>query len=189
LNAPFEVVHVDAHSDLGSGWLDDSPRFVETELLALPLEKRSDGIALIGVHSGNYLTAAVANRWLSRLTYAFPTHPQPPPIPNEMMRVAERLAKLHPARRFEVNDLPTYVFRDDNPETARIQLKRYAPNGYNSDAASILEYEPELDFAALEKTRLSTRGFTHMVIAQSPAFTPAKADFLIDVIAEYFDGC
>jgi hypothetical protein len=37
--APFCVVHVDAHSDLGSG-LNNSCTFIESELLALPIEQR-----------------------------------------------------------------------------------------------------------------------------------------------------
>jgi arginase family enzyme len=34
LHAPFTVIHVDAHSDLGSGGLGNtSPKFIETESL------------------------------------------------------------------------------------------------------------------------------------------------------------
>ena len=37
LTEPFAVIHVDAHSDLGSGAFNKSPKFFETELLASPL--------------------------------------------------------------------------------------------------------------------------------------------------------
>ena len=36
LVTPFEVVHVDSHADLGCGY--DSPDFLQSELLTLPIE-------------------------------------------------------------------------------------------------------------------------------------------------------
>lgn len=60
LIAPFNVVHVDGHSDLGAG-IGLTCHYIETELLALPLPERSaprlnehDGIT-----SANYLVAAM----------------------------------------------------------------------------------------------------------------------------------
>jgi hypothetical protein len=35
-------------------------------------------------------------------------------------------------------------------------------------------------------TDFAANGFTHLVIAQSPAYTPHTADFLLDIIGEYF---
>src|SRR5215469_2488049 len=37
LSKRFDVVHVDAHADLGAGSWNPSPRYFETELLRLPL--------------------------------------------------------------------------------------------------------------------------------------------------------
>ncbi len=71
--APFCVVHVDAHSDLGSGWSNRSFTFIETELLALPSEqRRHPAFAPEHLNSGNYLLGAIANRWISQLTYVYP---------------------------------------------------------------------------------------------------------------------
>jgi hypothetical protein len=71
LSAPFAVVHIDGHADLGAGlgtYL--VKRYIETKLLALPLEQRAYPWfdEREGVNSADYLVAAVANRWISRLT-------------------------------------------------------------------------------------------------------------------------
>jgi len=57
LHAPFTVIHVDAHSDLGSGGLGNtSPKFIETELMALPIaDRRYPRLGPNALNSGNYL--------------------------------------------------------------------------------------------------------------------------------------
>jgi hypothetical protein len=74
LSHPFGVVHVDGHSDLGSG-VNQSFQYID-ELLALPLEKRlNPRMGPKAINSGNYLLAVIANRWLTHLSYVYPSDP------------------------------------------------------------------------------------------------------------------
>jgi hypothetical protein len=68
LKTPFEVVHVDAHADLGMG--DNSYNYIIGELLKIPPQKRNNPQH---INEGNYLAFAIANRWISKLKYI--THP------------------------------------------------------------------------------------------------------------------
>jgi len=69
LTTPFEVVHIDAHADLGLG--DLSYKYIMEELLHKPVDKRDNPKYLC---EGNYLAFSIANRWISKLTYI--THPK-----------------------------------------------------------------------------------------------------------------
>lgn len=70
LSAPFEVVHVDTHSDLAFG--PPGPDFVLKAVLTRAPARRAaieayrEGIKL---DEANYLLFALAFRWISRLTY------------------------------------------------------------------------------------------------------------------------
>jgi UPF0489 domain len=189
LNAPFQVVHVDAHSDLGSGLCNDSPRFIETELLSMPLLKRATPrFGVDATNSGNYLLVAIANRWLSALKYVHPVDPNPAPL-TDFMKVAEKLREFR-ARRdesaFEVNDLPSFVFLDGKPESKTIQLCRFDPERYESFDSEPTGREPPIPFDAVPAPQFSDSGFTHLIIAKSPAFAPETADHLLGVVRKYF---
>jgi hypothetical protein len=191
LSNPFNVVHVDAHADLGSGWQNESPRFFETELLKLPVEQRSfPRFGVDAVNSGNYLVAAVANQWINQLTYVYPIDPNPPSpaVLRERERM-ERIQKLHEdgTDGDYPPDLPVYCFQDGDPNTRKLLLKEYPALGHSDvkfDTTPI-HFEPKVPFSWLEAEMFKYSGFTHMVIAQSPNYTPNTADPLLDIISEY----
>lgn len=131
LTAPFRVIHVDAHADLGlgdAGWL-----YLTTELLARPVRKRSrPRFGRTGVTSGNYLAFAVANRWIQGLTYAYPEDPNPAP-PVEVDSPYDRLRRLRGFARDEedkcpVEDLMVMYLRDDDWKTKILELPQYPKN-------------------------------------------------------------
>lgn len=193
LAKPFDVVHVDANADLGSssGLINNSPRFFETELLRLPLEQRcSPRFGVDAVNSGNYLVAAIANRWINKLTYVYPADPTP--CPPATIQAFARMEKLRRLRNDEdewfPTDLPPYWFKSGDPNTRRIELKEYSTNGYSRVGLSTrpIHVEPEIPFDWVEGDKFQSSGFTHMVLAQSPSYTPQSADHLIQVISEYF---
>ncbi|WP_048058080.1 peptide arginase family protein [Methanothermococcus okinawensis] len=71
LTLPFEVVHIDAHADLGLG--DLSYKYIMEELLHKPLNERDNPNPKY-ICEGNYLAFSIANSWISKLTYI--THPK-----------------------------------------------------------------------------------------------------------------
>mgnify|MGYP000808729019 CR=1 FL=1 len=68
LTAPFDVTHVDAHSDLGIGY--PGPNFVLFNVLSMPVQKRLDYAAFYAqkkLDEANYLLFALAMRRISSL--------------------------------------------------------------------------------------------------------------------------
>lgn len=140
------------------------------------------------MNSGNYLVGAIANQWIDKLTYVFPTDPNPPVLSGVMPWV-EKLRSLGldaDRDRFEVSDLPAWVFRDGCPEGRIIELKSYSVEGYGSYSSAPIAYESAIPFDAVAAYQFNDRGFTHMIVAQSPAYTPSTADHLLSIIGEYF---
>jgi hypothetical protein len=69
LTTPFEVVHVDAHSDLGLG--DAGYLHLMSEVLNWDLSERQYPTfdVMNGCGMGNYLAFAIACRWLTQLVF------------------------------------------------------------------------------------------------------------------------
>jgi hypothetical protein len=173
LTIPFEVVHVDAHADLGlgsGGWV-----YLVSELLSRrAADRRGPKLGKSALNSGNYLLFAIANRWISRLTYVYPS------------ARGENPANGAP------DDLWAELFRHRDPTSGKVELKRYSTEdakkvlgGANVQALSV---EPSVPFSFVRAAGFTMMGFTHMVVAQSPRFTPKSADQLLPVIQEYFEA-
>ena len=195
LEPPFTVFHVDAHSDLGSGGIGNtSPKFIETELMALPIAaRRYPRGGNDALNSGNYLLAAIANEWIQQLTYVYPTHPNPPDLTKiPAFAAAEKLRRFlsseeDDANHHPVGDLPGYCFKDCDPQSRTIQLKHFSRDQYSSGRYSEpMHVGREIPFTLCIGTKFDFVGFSHMIVAQSPAYTPAATDTLLHVIQEYF---
>lgn len=182
LVTPFEVVHVDSHADLGCGY--DSPDFLQSELLTLPIEIRR-GIRSIEfkeksmeIDIGDYLLWGIAYRMFAKITYCS--------NPNG-----------------ENNDYCWYTLKDfheelvwSNPVSNYIQLT------FNKDLKlpeydSTEEYKKQYLEGAIKEPEVELRiiptiedvkydgNFDFVVMAQSPNYTPASADFIMDIFKEY----
>jgi hypothetical protein len=188
ISAPFNVVHADAHSDLGVGWGNRSCTFIESELLAMPIEeRRHPALGPDRLNSGNYLLGVIANRWISQLTYVYPADPieaelvQPGSLPGfeDDMRDIGRL--LRADQEPKVSDLPAWIFRHDDWRRHLIELK----HGCYGDDISMCS-EPPVPFNWVEDREFSFSGITHLFLAHSPDYTPVEADELLNVAREYF---
>lgn len=192
INAPFRVLHVDAHSDLGSGWGNHSAAFIEEELIALPIERRRHpGFGPEHLNSGNYLLGAIANRWVSELTYVYPADrtesvPVRPVGLRSFGAYMRELERLQTDQVPPVNDLPAWIFRNSDWRTGTIELRhRPVRHGVPEDGESASS-EPLVPFKCTEKRGFSLDGVTHMFLAQSPEYAPVEADALLPIIREYF---
>jgi hypothetical protein len=197
LSAPFSVVHVDAHADLGCG---SSWEYLQTKLLALPLERRTrPRFGRNGVNSGNYLLFAIANRWIQRLTYVYPIDPGvcPPQPTCSVLRPIEEIVEelgdvLEGSDLPPVSDLPPECFRNQDWKTMLVELNHYSPRQYK-DIALLkkrplpVHREPAVPMRCVAADGFELNGFTHMVVARSPQYTTKSADSLLPVFREYFE--
>jgi len=159
LEAPFSVVHIDAHSDLGIG--TPGPYFVLDRVLARRPPLRADlprYYSMQKLDEANYLLFALAFRWISALVNVRNPFSQPD-IPEEI------------------------VNRGPGGEYASIKMRcplaKILPQ---------YDYgEPEIPFRVVNDYRaFRDRGdFDFVTLAISPRYAPKEADGLIGVVREY----
>lgn len=198
LKVPFRVVHVDAHSDLGLG--GSGHLYLCTDLLAMDVDRRSEPARdADGMNEGNYLVFAVANRWISELTFVAAVEPQHiAAAAAENLREFSKLigaadSVLEPdENRSPAKDLMTVHFQNCDTASGFLELKRYATRADASTAAGgrrceelVIAREPQVPFTVTAGPDFNSTGFTHIVVAQSPRYTPESADRLLTVIGEY----
>ncbi len=181
LVAPFEVIHVDAHSDLGgdSSWL----HILKDTLQKAPVE-RCEGLkeGFSGLHCGSFLAFAIAARWLKGIEFV-----------------------LHPDWRDDIPEMFLQKFGSGaatsglhGRTTGRviIQMRRYSKRDLEQLIFSLKdlvaltpeELEPPvpMDLVPAEQFR-NTRTFDFVTLCKSPTFTPKASDNLIPVIEDYID--
>lgn len=178
LDKPFEVAHLDGHSDLSFG--DDSSGYILKTTLALPFDQRSGPPRKRNcMGEGSYLTFAVANRWVEYLSYVYP-----------VCEWSDYERKSNEAFNEIPRDLSCVLFKDQNPESGAIQLRHLDKRGYmnalGGGYVTPIAVEPEVPFRWTPANKFSHKGFTHMILAHSEKYCPLEADDLIPVITEYF---
>ncbi|MHA2398673.1 MAG: peptide arginase family protein [Promethearchaeota archaeon] len=165
IEIPFEVVHLDAHSDIGVA--DWSWIYVTSELLHKPLDERifPDESLLKGINEGNYLVFALACRWIKKLTFV-----------------------IHPKWK---NDLIEVYFKDFDFQSNSIQLKKFNAKELFEKSFDIepssMEMEPEIpvEFIPLLDYK-NKHPFTVITLSHSKEYTPRTSDKLIKVMKQYF---
>jgi len=166
LAVPFDVVHIDAHADLGEGdsvWMYLCGDFFDIEPGDRPSACRHK------LNEGNYLLFAIACGWVRSLTYV-----------------------MHPERTEP--DVTSLYLRDLGDGDLSIQIRRWPEevmevplsNAYlTADPIDSLGCVP-LELLDCEDFR-ATRPFDFVFLAESPSFTPLTSDALIPVIDEYIE--
>ena len=172
LRVPFHLTHVDSHADMGMGMGDASSGYIMGELLHQNSSDRTNPQrgGHEGLLEGNFISFAVACGWISSIDYVH--HPQ-----------------LF-AQNCELHDIPDCLFRDDNPRCGVIQLKKL-PRGCHQSVRCLEEFtplalEPEVPIRFIKCDEFhTTASFSFMFAAQSPKYTPATSDFIVDIIREF----
>lgn len=165
LGVPFEVTHIDAHSDLGIG--KPGPGFVLNSVLPISPSERAD-IAryyeMKQLDEANYLLFALAFRWVSKLENVRNPNSRP--------------------------DIPQFAYRSAPNDTGggeyeSIQLSSFVSKLFEAKNGA----EPRIGFRVYDdyKSFSAKDGYDFASLAISPRYLPAEADALADVIAEYFD--
>lgn len=167
-NRPLEVVHVDAHADLGMGdpsWVD-LIRHVVLPLAARREPERGDHALSLG----SWLAYALAAEFISDLTY------------------------VHPARGGR--DLTPIHFLNGDIGSRFIEMKAFTrpdlpTDGVTLDYWHLVKLVPDVALAPVSFTMATLDEFAAVapfdcgLLCHSPSYTPATADALIPIVSEY----
>lgn len=152
LTVPFEVIHIDAHPDLWVGdgfYLRVGSLYFDSELVLTLLNKKH-------IHSGNYLTFALAYGWIASLVWVL------------IGKNLKGRSKWDGDARF---GLIKFNKKEDKcPARDLPTVKR--------DTGIPFKILPWRNFRTSET-------FDYMAFSTSPDFTPPESDELIPVVAEY----
>ena len=163
LSSPFDLVHVDAHSDLGSEGYGGY-RYVMTDLLARPLHDRAkpDGRR---IGPSNFPVFAIANRWITSFTFVMQDD--------------------------YTNDMLNCYWADPDDAHKGLQLKRYREEDIErvmriGSLVTPLQVEPVVPLHLISSNKYyANRQFNVATICQSPHYCPASADFILDIFRDY----
>lgn len=183
LLVPFDVIHVDSHADLGLGYA--SWNHICREMLAYPVEERpkhseyefSGNMLKEGI--GDYLLYAIAYRMLSSITYCGNPYKDNNDYLQEILKgFKEEYIYDKPVRNiiqllYNKNCFPYY----DSSEVEKREFIKHSVK------------EPEVPFIIIPTIEdVNFNGaFDYAVMAQSPNYTPASADFIIDIFRSYIE--
>jgi hypothetical protein len=153
LSVPFEVIHIDAHPDLWVGgglYLTSGFLYIDSKHGRAILKRKH-------VHSGNYMTFAIACGWVASLVW----------VP--LRKNLKGLSKW-----------------DGDARSALIQLNKRKDEGSPIRDLSIVERESGVPFKILPWHKfIINETFDYIALSRSPNFTPPESDELIPVIEEY----
>ncbi len=176
LSVPFEVIHIDAHADMGLGYA--SWAFIMDELLRIPVKERScfDKYTLYFESPyypqiGDYLLFAHAFRWISEHTY--------------ICHYTEYGNDYVYTTLENCNEDKPFIQLSHNPNCKasdylfdEVKRKKYYENAI---------FEPKVKLNIISnKNEVNYNGeFNFITFSKSPNYTPKSADFIIDIIRKY----
>lgn len=168
LRTPFEVIHVDAHADMGLG--NNSCLYIAEELLAQPVDRRRVPVGRDTwcVRDNNFIAYALACRWIGRLTYV--THPD----------CQDDVQWLH--------------MKDFDTRSGFVQMKQFQP-GFAEGLDHFLDVkklpfkpEPEIPMDMIGRADYrADRAPDFIFVSRSPNYTPATADPLFEALGRLVD--
>lgn len=184
LKEPFNVIHVDSHADLGLGGFSSS--FLQSRFLTLPVETRRrirtyefNG-RTYEISIGDYLLWAIAYRMISSITYCAN------PNGDKNDYIWDTLKDFHEEyiwNKQVINYIQLkYNSTMEMPEhdCSEIYKKEYLRGAIKDPEVALII------IPTIEDVRFYG-DFDYVVLAQSPNYTPASADFIIDIFKEYID--
>jgi hypothetical protein len=171
-NRRTNLVHVDAHADLGMG--SCCYTYIFEELLHLPvLERRKPRRGgWDGLSEGTILPFLIANQWINSIEFVSPPQWDEPP---------------------HQDDIPHYWFRNGDITSGVIELRAVPPgscvrNLHKIENIPALHYEPPVAFRRTPSPEYhADQQFDMVFLIRSPSYAPKTADPLIPIIQEYLE--
>lgn len=166
LKVPFNVTHIDAHSDTGMG--DSGYVYIMKELVNHPMSDRREILDPKKVYMGNYLAYAMACGWIEKIDFV-----------------------LH---KDWSNDILSVHLKNFADSEEMFQLKGYSKDtDIGMSYQRIIEgkippktLDKEIPYSLIPWEKYQTKEkYDYMVFCQSPGYTPKSADFMLDIIKEY----
>lgn len=185
LTTSFEVIHVDSHADLGLGY--SSCKYILDDLLRYTVNERpyhNRYVNCFGNESeegiGDYLLFAIAYQWISNLVYcANPNSDKNDYIVDILKNFHEEYIWGKPVENIIQLAYNLNMKRPNYDDCTEIKEKYVK--------TSIKDPEvPMLIIPTVEGVRYNG-DFDYIVMAQSPNYTPASADFIMDILSEYLE--
>lgn len=187
LKTPFEVVHVDSHADLGLGY--SSWAYILDNLLQYPVEERClhteymncfGKISDVGI--GDYLLFAIAFRWISKLIYCANPKGDKNDYVWDILKDLEEKYIWDKAVENTIQLVCNPDMEFPSYDATKEMKQEYLKNSVK---------EPEIPFLIIPTIEdVKYNGdFDFIVMAQSPNYTPASADYIMDVLREYIEEC
>lgn len=162
LICPFDVIHIDAHADLGLG--DTSYIYIMTELIHKePAERLYPNAKQI--NSGNFLIYLILSKWIKNLLYVY--HP-------ELINF----------------DYPHYLFRGNNGNSEIIEVKKYSKGTdiWNLNEKNCIGIDEPFLINSVQRDKYQDNGdFDFVYLTQSPEFTTKESDDLFSVFKEFIE--
>jgi hypothetical protein len=183
LTPPFELVHVDAHADLGLG--DAAYSYLMTDLVFSPVEQRypilvsrrprsRGGLHQLGstdLGDGNWLAFAIACGWIASLTYVYN---RKWPEPGDLLRPL-------------MEGFDAGADQIELVGVGRSELDKLI--GFRAGTVVIERRDPPVPFTAVPWPDFQApEPFEVVCLTRSPGYTPPEADPIFDAIrAEFID--
>lgn len=175
LTIPFELIHIDAHADMGLGMV--SWEFIMNDLLSLDVKKREefkrykDWFSKLRYPSeGDFILFALAFRWISKIYYV--VHPKSDGN-DYVYQTLKNCDERNPIFKLCYNKHKSAITLSD-----KFNRKAY----YET---AIFEPEVPLHIAREFPTSLRGDGYDFLSFSISPQYTPKTADFIVEIIKEY----
>ncbi len=183
MSKPLEVVHVDAHADLGLG--DSSYIYLMRELAFEPIETRYEilrgrrpdsrsemlDLGNYALTDGNWLMFALACGWLSNLTYVTNSCAEA----SDGARPGDLMYVLMQDFDLQAEDLQVVGTREDFLQNSRGRPK-------------VIDHrDPPVPFTTnVWREYQASESFDIVCLTRSPEYTPADADSIFDAVVERF---
>lgn len=162
IEVPFQVTHVDAHTDLKAGYPSNALNYILGDLLHIPVSRRLKEFNRKEMGPANYLSFAIVCGFFNKVELV-----------------------IHP--EFSYCDLPDLFFKEDNVDSNILEMKAYEKKAMEySNFNSPVHKDQEIPFQITNHEEFQSQySYDYLVFCQSPGYTPKTADFMIEIIKDY----
>lgn len=172
LKTPFHVTHIDAHTDIDS--MGEKMVYILNHLMRYSIEERRKYLDITKVDYCDYLLFALACGWIKDIDFVVPMD-----WVTDFKRVYSK-GFVNFGEDFTGNNTAFQLQRFNKIQSITDIGKIY-DGTFNS-----ISIDPEIPFNIIKNEDYQNKSvFDYVIFCQSPGYTPASADYMLDVIKDY----